>query len=65
MPVVLNGEKLTIPKNGLDHIYTKLTSPDGMRFIGIWAFGYGESLTLSPDGAFSDMGAPAIFEQCL
>jgi hypothetical protein len=65
MPFVLNGEKLTITKNGLDHSYTKLTSPDGMRFKGTWAFGSGESLTLNPDGSFTDMGALAIMEHSL
>jgi hypothetical protein len=65
MPFVLAGEKLTITKNGLDHVYTKLTSPDGMRFNGRWAFGSGESLTLNPDGSFIDMGALGIIEHSL
>lgn len=65
MPLMLAGEKLTITKNGLDHVYTKLTSPDGMRFRGTWAFGSGESLTLNPDGSFIDMGALGIMEHSL
>jgi hypothetical protein len=65
IPFVLAGDKLTITKNGLDHSYSKLSSPDGMRFKGTWAFGSGESLTLNPDGSFTDMGALGIIEHSL
>jgi hypothetical protein len=65
IPFVLTGDKLTITKNGLDHSYSKLSSPDGMRFKGTWAFGSGESITLNPDGSFTDMGALGIIEHSL
>jgi hypothetical protein len=65
IPFVLAGEKLTITKNGLDHSYSKLTSPDGMRFKGKWAFGSGESLIMNTDGSFTDMGALGIIEHSL
>jgi hypothetical protein len=65
MPFVLSGEKLTITKNGLDHSYAKLTSPDGIRLKGTWAFESGESLTLNPDGSFTDNGVLCIVEHSL
>jgi hypothetical protein len=65
MPLLLAGNKLTITKRGLDHSFTRLLSPDGMKLNGTWTFESGETISFNSDGTFTDNGALAILEHSL